>query len=77
MLLGRIDQQKSGEKHKKGACGNEMCGSEVLFCGVFVFTPRLRVTLITGSFALFNASLTGHTPAVIGTSSVFISAALM
>lgn len=37
-------------------------GSVVVFsCRVIVFTPEPQVTLIAGSFALFNVSLTVHT----------------
>lgn len=41
--------------------GNPICGARVFFCRVFVLSPQPQVTLMAGSFALFNVSLTVHT----------------
>lgn len=65
MLLTRIHQQKSGDaqkkKKKKKVSSNQICGAGLFSCWVFVLTPQPQVTLIAGSFALFNVSLTVHT----------------
>ena len=69
--MTKIHQEKSGATHthtnththtqKKQSPVIKSVVPECFSCGVFVLTPQPQVTLIAGSFALFNVSLTVHT----------------